>query len=171
MIRGINVGGRKIVKMAQLKSDLEDLGCASVATYIQSGNVVLDAAGAKERVSEMIVQAIEGQSGFRPQVIVVSPADLRVAVAANPFAASVEDPKTMHFFMSQHSMEANGDALERDKAPTEEWAVVGNVLYLLAPDGIARSKIAANAEKYTGKPTTARNLRTIDKLLSMASAK
>jgi hypothetical protein len=43
LLRGINVGGNNIIKMAEVRSCFEALGFGSVATYIQSGNVLFNA--------------------------------------------------------------------------------------------------------------------------------
>ena len=40
LLRGINVSGQKIIKMADLKTLFESLGFTNVKTYIQSGNIV-----------------------------------------------------------------------------------------------------------------------------------
>ena len=43
LLRGINVGGKKLVKMADLRTAFEELGFAEVSTYIASGNVLFRA--------------------------------------------------------------------------------------------------------------------------------
>jgi uncharacterized protein (DUF1697 family) len=60
--------------------------------------------------------------------------------------------------------------LDALRAPTERFQLLGNVFYLHAPDGIGRSKLAANVEKRLGVATTARNFRTVDKVLQLAAA-
>jgi uncharacterized protein (DUF1697 family) len=61
------------------------------------------------------------------------------------------------------------EALDNAKTSTEKYKLTDRVFYLHAPDGIARSKLAANAEKLLGVVTTARNYRTVDKVLSMVA--
>jgi len=58
--------------------------------------------------------------------------------------------------------------LEAAKVASESYVLTDRAFYLHAPDGVGRSKLAANAEKYLGVATTARNYRTIEKLVSMA---
>lgn len=61
------------------------------------------------------------------------------------------------------------EALENVKAKSESFVLGENVIYLFAPDGIGRSKLASSVEKHLGVVVTARNLRTVQKLLELAS--
>ncbi|MFT5142892.1 MAG: hypothetical protein ACI80V_002004 [Rhodothermales bacterium] len=171
LFRGINVGGNNILKMAELRSDLESLNLKNVRSYIQSGNVIFDsAAGTASSLAERIGALVHKQHGFQPSIFILKRDDLLSAVASNPFPGAVSEPKTLHFFFLQESA-ANPDfsAIEKAKAETESYRLMDRVFYLHAPDGIGRSKLAANAEKYLGVAGTGRNYRTVDKLLSLAA--
>jgi len=170
LLRGINVGGNNPLPMAELRSDLESLGCEHVRTYIQSGNVVLRAATrSAASLGRTIGSRIEERHGFRPRLLVLSRDEMQAAVDANPFPEAVADPKTLHFgFLAEPPSDPDLEALEEARAPTERYELTDGVLYLHAPQGIARSKLAANAEKHLGVVMTARNFRTVEKLLSMA---
>ena len=77
-------------------------------------------------------------------------------------------PKTLHFFfLAEPAVDPNTKALDDARSSTEYYKLTDHVFYLHAPDGIGRSKLAANAEKHLGVVTTARNYRTVDRLLSM----
>ncbi len=169
LFRGINVGGNHILPMAKLKSDLEALGLKNVRTVIQSGNVVFDAAAkSASSIRSRIAGQIEEQHGFRPQLIVLTSEELLAAVDANPFSKVVLDPKTLHFFfLAEPAKSANIKLLDEAKSPTENYRLTDHVFYLHAPDGIGRSKLAASAEKHLGVAATARNYRTVNKLVSM----
>ena len=171
LFRGINVGGNNILLMAELKGDLESLKLKNVRTYIQSGNVVFDStAKTTSSITKRIVRRIEEQHGFRPHLLILNHDDLLAAVEFNPFPKAVSDPKTLHFFfLAEPAVDPNTKALEDAKTPTENYKLTDRVFYLHAPDGIGRSKLAANAEKHLGVVTTARNYRTVDKLLSMVT--
>ena len=58
--------------------------------------------------------------------------------------------------------------LESLKSDSERFHLIDKVFYLYAPEGIGRSKLAANAEKLLGAPMTDRNWRTVCKILDMA---
>ena len=171
LFRGINVGGNNILPMAKLKSDLESLNLKNVRTYIQSGNVVFDSiAKTATSLSKRIARRIEERHGFRPQILILNREDLLTAIDSNPFPKAVSDPKTLHFlFLAEPASDPDTEALDDMKTSSERYKLTDGVFYLHAPDGIGRSKLAANAEKHLGVVTTGRNYRTVDKLLSMVT--
>ncbi len=170
LLRGINVGGNNLLPMAKLKQDLESLKSRNVRTYIQSGNVVFDsAAGNAASLSKQITARINTQHGFEPRVLLLRPADLLSAIESNPFPAAVDTPQTLHFyFLDTPAVSPDLEALDKAKAPSENFRCVDRVFYLHAPAGVARSRLAANVEKYLGVVATARNYRTVKKLLAIA---
>ncbi len=172
LFRGINVGGNNILPMAALKRDLEALNFANVRTYIQSGNVVFDySAGSPRSLAKKVTARIGEQHGFHPHVLVLQPEDLLASIAANPFPAAVSAPATLHFFFLAESPSGpDTAALEGAKSSTERYKLTDTVFYLHAPDGIARSKLAASAEKHLGVVVTARNFRSVEKIASMATS-
>lgn len=172
LLRGINVGGNNILPMAKLRNDLESLQLRNVRTYIQSGNVVFDATARKaSSLAREIGRRVEERHGFRPHLLILSREDLLAAVESNPFPEAASHPKTLHFFFLAETADApDTKALDDAKSPTESYRLTDRVFYLHAPDGIGRSKLAANAEKHLGVVTTARNYRTVEKLLSMATS-
>ena len=171
LFRGVNVGGNNILPMAELRSDLESLNLHNVRTYIQSGNVVFDSATKTSKsLTERIAQRIEERHGFRPHLFLLSREDLLTAIESNPFPRAVSDPKTLQFyFLAEPTSNPDMEALDGVKTPTERFELVDGVFYLHAPDGIGGSKLAASAEKHLGVVVTARNYRTVDKLLSMVA--
>lgn len=171
LFRGVNVGGNNILPMAELKRDLESLKLTNVRTYIQSGNVVFESTSrTATSVARKIVRHIDERHGFRPHLLILSRSELKAAVENNPFTKAVSDPKTLHFcFLAEPVPDPNTKAIKEAKSPTEKYRLIDRVFYLHAPDGIGRSKLAANVEKFLGVVTTGRNYRTVDKLLSMAT--
>ncbi len=171
LFRGVNVGGNSRLPMVQLKSELEALGFKNVRTYIQSGNVVFESPSKSiSSLATKIRDRIAEQFGFRPHLLLLGRDDLLAAIAANPFPNAVAAPQSLHFFfLAEPPLQANAQALDAIKLPTEKFKITDRVFYLLAPDGIGRSKLAANAEKHLGVVTTARNYRTVDNLRSMVN--
>ena len=169
LFRGINVGGNNILPMARLRSDLETLTFQNVRTYIQSGNVVFDSvSGTVRGLATKITREIEEQHGFRPNLLLLTREELLSAVESNPFPQAVAEPKSLHFFfLDQPPDDPDLDAIDAACSPNEEYRLTDHVFYLHAPDGIGRSKLAANVETHLGVVTTARNYRTVDKLLAM----
>src|SRR5688572_1736439 len=92
LLRGINVGGKHRLSMADLGARFAEAGCADVRTYIQSGNVVFCASPTTaERVGRAISEGIAAAHGFSVPVVVRTAKELRAVVANNPFLASGAD--------------------------------------------------------------------------------
>lgn len=172
LLRGINVGGHNKLPMRELKEVLAEIGLQTVQTYIQSGNVVCQTDRADLPVlAEEIGAAIGESHGFVPRILLLSLADLETAVSHNPFPATDEQHKTLHFyFLASAPSNPNLASLEALKSETEQFALIDTVFYLHAPDGIGRSKLAAKVEQALGVPATARNWRTVSTVLEMGTA-
>lgn len=171
LFRGINVGGRNLLPMAELRSHFESLGFENVRTYIQSGNVVFDAA-AKNSAALIgkIQKHLRKHYSFHPEILILTEDELYDAKRLNPFPRAASDPKTLHFFfLAEPASNPDRAALEAAKAEGENYKLIGQVFYFYAPHGVGRSRLAANAEKYIGVVTTARNYRTVSKLLAMVT--
>jgi uncharacterized protein (DUF1697 family) len=168
LFRGINVGGKNILPMKELRELLAGLDCENVVTYIQSGNAVFTSASNGADLSASIAGAVKDRFGFEPQVLVLAADRFREVAAANPYQDVESDAKFVHmFFLAEAPGSPNLEALGELKSPSEEFEFKDGAFYLHAPDGIARSKLAAQAERYLGATTTARNLRTVLKILDL----
>lgn len=170
LLRGINVGGHNILPMAELREGLESLGFQDVRTYIQSGNVVFKSAEPnREHLQKCIEDWIEAGYGFRSHLMLLRREELVAAVDANPFPQAVDEPKTLYFFfLAEPAHEADWKAMEKDRAETETTHLTESVFYLYTPGGIGISKLAANVQRHLRVVMTARNFRTVAKLVSMA---
>ena len=170
-MRGINVGGRNRLPMADLRRIFSDAGCNSVNTYIQSGNVVFSATvKSTDRFTGRIAAAIEADFGFRPGVQLLTAKELEQAIANNPFSNAVDDPKSLHVaFLDEVPADESVQRAKELLAPSESCDLIGRNLYLHAPDGIARSKFAARMEKTLGVGATARNWRSTTKIAALAA--
>jgi len=171
LFRGINVGGNNLLPMKSLVSILQNLGIDDVRTYIQSGNVVfrMSETPAKDTAAK-ISAAVEKDFGFRPHILMLSSADLRDIVAKNPFVAAADEPKMLHcFFLSETPGNPDLKGLDAARREDETYLLTDKALYLLAPQGIGRSKFAQRAEKLVGVPVTARNWRTVSKIAELTA--
>jgi uncharacterized protein (DUF1697 family) len=171
-IRGINVGGRSTVPMADLRSALTERGFGNVRTYIQSGNVVYEgpagsSASPKALTAEaaQVAAAIERLRGFAPVVIVLDAADLARHLRASPYASA--DPAKAFLVFVDGDVEGIGD-LDAVATNGEEWQAIDGVVHLHCPNGIGRSKLGERMAGSKRVPTTTRNLRTIAKVLELA---
>ena len=89
-LRAVNVG-RRTVAMARLTSVCERLHYADVWTYINSGNVVFDTVGGRERIEAAMEQALADEFGFECTTFVRTVAELRTALAIEPFTMATGD--------------------------------------------------------------------------------
>ena len=171
LFRGINVGGNNSLPMKELRALLEKLDAENVKTYIQSGNAVFQHATEDvDQLAERISAAIKESHGFAPRVLLLDVAAAEKAAAANPFPAAEAEPKTLHlYFLAATPQNPDLSLLDSLKKDNEQYQLTDNVFYLYAPDGIGRSKMAERVEKALGVAATARNWRTVGKIIAMAS--
>jgi uncharacterized protein (DUF1697 family) len=169
LFRGINVGGNNILPMKELAVVLENLGAANVKTYIQSGNAVFQHASENvSGLSSSISAAIKASHGFEPRVWLLDLVEMEKAIASNPFPKGESEPKTLHlYFLASAPPNPDLKMLDSLKKANEQFKLIDNVFYLHAPEGIGRSKLAERAEKALGVAATARNWRTVSKIMAM----
>ncbi|MGH7546859.1 MAG: DUF1697 domain-containing protein [Gemmatimonadales bacterium] len=169
LFRGINIVGRHLLPMSELRLLLEQTGCVDVRTYIQSGNAIFRSGLSAERLATRLRAAVSKSHGFEPRVLVLSRRELESAAAGNPFPEAAKNPRTLHlFFLAERPMKPDLKALEAIKAKTEQFELKGRIFYLHTPDGFGTSKLAERAERLLGVDATARNWRTVTTLLEMA---
>jgi uncharacterized protein (DUF1697 family) len=171
LFRGINVGGRHILPMNELVALLEELGCRNVKTYIQSGNAVFEnQANNAPQLSKKISAEINKRRGFEPFVLLLSREEMEKAIANNPFPAGEKEPKALHVgFLTSTPKSPDLKTLEGLRTSSEQYRQMENVFYLYAPEGIGRSKLAANTERLLGVPITDRNWGTVRKIMELAA--
>ncbi|HEU0292919.1 MAG TPA: DUF1697 domain-containing protein [Anaerolineales bacterium] len=169
-LRGINVGGKHPLPMKELAAILEELGSQNVKTYIQSGNAVFKSRDKNPaRFSKLISAEIKKRRGFEPHVLLLKLEDIEQAITENPFPEAETDPKALHVgFLVASPQNPNLKILESLKSDSERFHLIDNIFYLHAPEGVGRSKLAANAEKLLGVPMTDRNWSTVRKVWEMA---
>ncbi|MBL0370458.1 DUF1697 domain-containing protein [Rhizobium sp. KVB221] len=162
LLRGINVGG-KVLKMADLRQAVSMLDLADIQTYLQSGNMVFRAQETEAgTLAPAISQAIADKCAMDVHVLVRTANDWSHIVAANPFLQAAEHPRTLHAFILDRQPEsANVEELMSRDFGADEWKIVGVVLYLHAPDGFGKSKLAGLVERVLKVPMTARNWNTM----------
>lgn len=168
LLRGINLGPKRRVPMADLRALLHDAGYAGVRTYVQSGNIVLDATEDPAAVAATAGRLISERFGFDVPVIARTREELAAVVARNPLGEVAADPKRYQVTFLSADVPPDAVARLRAAAAGEEQIVAhGRELYSWHPDGIGRSKMAmAIADRRLAG--TARNWTTVTTLLTMA---
>jgi len=170
LFSGINVGGNRIVKMAELKAFFEGLGLADVATYVQSGNVVFRAK--KEDAAALTKEleaAFEKKWGFNSRIMVRDAGWFERLVKDNPYPEVAGEPTKLHAYTLEREPTAEEAQRLADKCTgPERFEIKGDVLYLNAPDGLGKSVFANLIPRTLKVPGTARNWRSVLALLEMA---
>lgn len=173
LLRGINVGGHRIIKMAALRDLYTQQGCRGVVSYLQSGNVVFETPlRSCRRVQTKLEKAIAARFGFAVPVELRTRKQWTRVLAGWPFAAI--DPATegaryaVVFFAASPTARRRADLAAEIVAP-ERLVVVGREAYLHCPDGFAKTKLTNTfLERRLGVSMTTRNWKTVIKLAELA---
>ncbi len=172
LLRGINLASRNRIAMPELRSLLEKAGFKEVATYVQSGNVLLSSRYRPERVGAEVNALIKRRFGMDVVVLVRSKAEVAEIVRRNPLADVAVDPK--RHLVTFMSAAVGDDLVERMRAaagPDEKFAVIDREVYSWHPEGVGRSPLWERlAGKALGVNGTSRNWTTVTTLLTMADA-
>lgn len=172
LLRGINVGGSKKVPMADLRALLTGLGHEGVATYLQSGNAVFTSDhGDEDAHAAGITTAIEKHFGFTVDVLVRDHAYLEAVREACPFPAAELEGKQLHVTYLSETVDATRfEGIDQPAFLPEEFRIGDRVLYLYAPEGLGRSKLAETLSRprlLKGLVATTRNWNTVVKLAEL----
>jgi uncharacterized protein (DUF1697 family) len=174
MLRGINVGGQKIVKMENLRCSFDVLGFRRVRTYVQSGNVIFEAPKTPpDNLTRLIGKKILGDFGFSVPLLLRTSGEMEKIVSDNPFLAERGiDRSRLHvsFFLSALPAEAGLRKLDALHALPDRFSVKAREVYLHCPNGYGRTKLSNNAlEKLLSVEATTRNWKTVIALVGMSS--
>jgi uncharacterized protein (DUF1697 family) len=170
LLRGINVGGNKRIKMAELRDALSVVGLEDSKTLLQSGNVVVDSNADTPALVDIVETTIESTFGFQSTVIVRTADEFRSLLADHPFTSGqIEDPRFAHVGFCRDEPDRDGfEALQEAHEGPEEMKLVRRELFVYYPEGSGRSKLTNSViEKHLGTPTTSRNWNTVEKLAAI----
>jgi uncharacterized protein (DUF1697 family) len=172
LLRGINLGGHKKVKMSDLCALYGSLGHREVRSHINSGNVLFRT-GERDvaAVVKKLESAIEKECGFHVDVVVRTTAEMRDVIRRNPFAKrkEVEPGKLLVTFLPQKPAKEISEQLRNLKPDPEEMYLDGCEIYTYFPEGAGRSKLFSGLSgKLLKNQGTARNWNTVLKLMEIA---
>jgi uncharacterized protein (DUF1697 family) len=173
LLRGVNVGRGRKVEMARLRALMEELGYADVRTYVQSGNVVFSDPGGDDaaRLEQHLAEQFTDAFGFAIPVILRTRDELADVLAGNPFAGVADDPaRHVVLFLAAELDPGRLADLDPGAFAPEAFALRGRELHAWAPNGIGTSPLVKelSSPKRLGVESTARNWRTVEKLLALA---
>jgi uncharacterized protein (DUF1697 family) len=171
MLRGINVGGNKKIKMEQLRKSFEVLGFEQVKTYIQSGNVVFKTGKiSPTTLSKRIEARILADFGFSVSVISRTVDEMTKAIEGNPFLKERGiDPQTLHVaFLADAPAPDALKKLETLTTAPDKSHCCGKEVYLYLPNGVSKSFwMKTPLDRVLSVVTTTRNWKTVNTLHQM----
>jgi uncharacterized protein (DUF1697 family) len=164
LLRAVNVGGTGKLAMADLKALCAQLGFAGIETYIASGNVVFDAELAAGKARALLEKGLLALTGKGIDTFVRTAAEMRGVLTSNPFKD--KDPRLTYAFFLQDK--PRSDALSDARGRVGEEIHLGSrEIYVYYPAGMGQSKLRIPA----ASAGTARNMKTVEKLVEMASGR
>ncbi|MEM7474210.1 MAG: DUF1697 domain-containing protein [Planctomycetota bacterium] len=173
LLRGINVGGHNRLAMSDLRDLCEQIGFGKVRTYIQSGNILLNSDVSDSKLAEQLREELDRQLKLDVPVVVVAARELQKAVQQNPWPD--RESEALHMAVLSAKPKSKLIQALRDSPKLnlqgEAWECVGRFIFLDCPKGVAKSKLTNPLfEKHLEVTSTARNWKTIHKLLELSLA-
>jgi len=172
LLRGINIGPHKRMKMEKLRASCEALGFKNIRTYIQSGNVVCQAGnlssdGAAKKIESQIVKDF----GFSADVIARTADEIKQVLEANPLLKErgLDSEKFHVVFLPEVPSSESIKKLESIVLAPDKVRHQGKEIYFYFPNGVSGSSIwKHNLDRVLGISGTMRNWRTVNTLHQMA---
>lgn len=169
LLRGINVGGRNKLPMAELRTLLSTNGYKNVATYIQSGNIILNSTESVEKTNEHIKTLIKQQFDYEIPVVTLTTEDLKKCFTENPYLKIEYNIKNLHVtFLKDIPENDLVTDLNTNSSNNDSYTISGKSIYLHTPDGYQKTKFSnTQFEKKLNTQATTRNWRTTTKLYEL----
>jgi uncharacterized protein (DUF1697 family) len=172
MLRGINIGPHKRMKMEKLRACCEGLGFADVKTYIQSGNVIFRAGKlSPAALSKKLRDCIVKDFGFSAEVISRSREEMKEIIDDNPFMKerSIDTSKLHVAFLSESASAAALKKLQELTLAPDRTHGSGKEIYFYFPNGVSGSSLWRHPlDRVLSLPVTMRNWKTVTTLYQMA---
>jgi uncharacterized protein (DUF1697 family) len=173
ILRGINVGGKKPMKMQVLKELCESLAFTDVQTYIQSGNVVFKYKKVNTKLLAILLsKSIMETFGFEVPVLVLTAAEIKDMVNANAFIKDkTKDVQLLHItFLEEIPAKEFVTNLQKNNFSPDEFLINAKAVYLYCPNSYSSSKLTNTFLENKLKVTaTTRNWKTVNELLTIAT--
>lgn len=169
-LRGINVGGKNMIKMELLRQMFSSLGFENVKSYINSGNIIFETVETDDNfLSKKIKNAIAETFSFDIQVMTRKMSEIENLVKNNPFVGQFENDKDLHvFFLDEDMSDEKRDLLLAQANENEMFAFAPRMIFCLLRISILDSIVGKGfIDKKLKVSATARNWRTIHKILEL----
>lgn len=167
LLRGINVGGNSIIKMADLKKAVEDCGFSNVSTYIASGNVLFESDKTNKTIAEILEEKLSKIFNITLKIVIRSYPELKKAVDETPIAWKTDADSRKYMAFVREPVQSETIAPEVELKEGVDFLDSGKgVLYMTTTlSGITKSRFSKMASKPFYKDITIRNYNTVQKIL------
>ena len=164
------VGGATLLPVQPLKAALIEDGFERVATYINTGNVVLTSGLSPRQIVQRVAAITLEKFAFSKAIMIVSRPKWKKLIANNPFPERTAEGNKLHAYLMEKEPDAEAvEALKRKALGLpEQFEIVDKVLYYYPPQGASKSKLHGKIESTLKVATTARNWNTVLKLEQLA---
>jgi Uncharacterized protein conserved in bacteria len=174
-LRGINVGGKNIIKMADLKSLFEKMGLSKVQTYIQSGNVLFESGMNELTLRDKIEEDIRNTFGYSVYVVLRTGRELEQVIINCPYSVeeiteAEQKSGVESLYVALLDRNPTAAAIEqvgKYKSTSEVYIIIERDVFLLFSNSIRNSKLVNNLHKLDTR-VTVRNWKTITRLVELA---
>ena len=172
LLRGVNIGPRKRIRMEPLRDLVQDLGFEDVRTLVNSGNVVFTGEGETGTIARQIEQTLREQHRLEVNVLVRTGDEMAAVVTANPFPHIAATPKLLHvFFLATPLPEETRQTLGGLVTGDDRLVVGEREVYLHAPHGLSGASPAIQSlDRKLGAVNTSRNWNTVTRLTEMVNS-
>lgn len=177
LLRGINVGGKNMIKMEKLRATLASLGFENVKSYINSGNLAFDVSSPHvskgenidTQLTSIIHDAILKDFGFDISVMVRSVAEIEEIIANNPYIGQFDNDKDVNvFFLGSETNAEQKSQLQGKTNDSEFITIRGRTIYYMLRISILDSALGKGfLDRKLKIVNTARNWRTVNKIAEL----
>jgi uncharacterized protein (DUF1697 family) len=176
LLRGVNVGGSRLISMADLRNWMTGLGHGDVQTLLQSGNVVFRPAkaGATARIEEALERSAQKALALETEFFVRTADEWDALIAGNPFAREARDDPGHLILMCLKAAPTRTqlDALRATMTGPEKMQCDGAHLYITYPTGMGTTRLTSNRiERALDTRGTVRSGNTVVKLRALVRAR
>jgi uncharacterized protein (DUF1697 family) len=170
-LRGVNVGGKNIVSMPELKALLLGQKFQDVQTFLNSGNITLQSGLQLAEIKNKITGILRRKYPFPIDFLVKTIRELQTVLLQDPFREEqgLDKSKRCVAFLSEAPSQEARAIVAGDNKIAERYVVVNDLIYIYYHDGIGRSYFSNNyIERHFNIVSTVRNVNTLEKIVSAA---
>lgn len=169
ILRGINVGGKRKILMADLKALCEKIGLENITTYIQSGNIIFNSKLENSELEDKLEESIKERFGFIVPVIVRNSIEIRNSIDKNPFYHKNADINKLHLtFLKEQPSQENLAKVNSFNFEPDKFEIAGKDVFLYCDGKYHQTKLNNTFfEKKLNVGATTRNWKTVLKLFEL----